>query len=155
MEMWNFPNCVGAFDGKLIVIQAPASSGSLYDNFKGTFSILLLAVVDPRYRFQVVDVGVYGRCSDGSKLSVSAFGKSLHWCSLDLLEETPFPGAEQLFVADEAFPFRRHMMLPHPGQNIVRLKRIYNYRLSSARRMVECTFGILAIQLRLYEECME
>lgn len=74
--------------------------------------------------------------------------------------DTPLPGAEQLgpiphvFVADEAFPLKRHMMRPHPGQNIVREKRVYNYRLSRARRMVECTFGILATQWRLYRRVL-
>uniref|UniRef100_A0A673IN56 Zgc:194221 n=1 Tax=Sinocyclocheilus rhinocerous TaxID=307959 RepID=A0A673IN56_9TELE len=159
-QMWNFPNCVGAVDGKHIVIQAPASSSSLYFNYKGSFSIILLVVVDARYRFQVVDVGAYGRSSDGGTLAVSAFGRALCQGSLGIPEDKSLPGAEHLgpmphvFVADEAFPLRRHMMRPHPGQNIGREKRLYNYRLSRARRMVECSFGILATQWRLYRRVL-
>ena len=64
-ELWNFPNCVGAADGKHVVITYPAKSGSLFFNCKHTFSINLMALVDAQYRFIFVNIGQYGSNADG------------------------------------------------------------------------------------------
>lgn len=50
-EKWQFPNCIGALGGKHVLIQAPKLSKSLYWNYKKTYSIVLLALVDPCYNF--------------------------------------------------------------------------------------------------------
>ena len=62
---WNFPNCIGAADGKHIAALKPKHSGSDFYNYEGFYSVDLLAFVDYDYRFLAADVGVQGRISDG------------------------------------------------------------------------------------------
>ncbi|CAH1958229.1 unnamed protein product [Acanthoscelides obtectus] len=71
-EMWNFPNCIGAIDGKHIVIQAPPNSGSMFFNYKKTFSVVLLALVGAHCNFITVDIGAYGKSSDGGFFQIKA-----------------------------------------------------------------------------------
>ncbi|XDV11111.1 hypothetical protein PO909_000134 [Leuciscus waleckii] len=114
-ERWQFPNCIGALDGKHVVIQAPSNSGSTFYNYKGGFSIVLMALVDHRYCFTIIDVGGHGSNSDG------------------------------------AFPLSQNVMRPFPGKDLDEARRIYNYRLSRARRVVENSFGILASKWEVYQ----
>nr|CAI5855057.1 unnamed protein product [Callosobruchus analis] len=70
-NLWQFPHCLGALDGKHIAFRAPISDGSFYYNYKGGHSIVLLGLVDARYRFIYVNIGVNGRHSDGGVFSRS------------------------------------------------------------------------------------
>ncbi|KIH63713.1 hypothetical protein ANCDUO_05986 [Ancylostoma duodenale] len=45
------------------IVNTPANSGSSHYNFKGTYSIVTLAVVDAYYRIMLVDCGGKGRIS--------------------------------------------------------------------------------------------
>ena len=155
-NMWQFPNCLGAIDGKHVVITAPPNTGSVHFNYKGTFSVVLMALVDSHAKFRYIDVGAYGRNSDGGIFRNSSLGKSLQNHLLSIPIDRPLPLAQNeeslpfVFLADEAFPLQRHIMRPYPGTNLSPEKKAFNYRLSRGRRIVENAFGILAQRFRIF-----
>lgn len=145
-NLWNLPNCVGSLDGKHIRIQAPPNSGSAYINYKGYFSIILLALVDADGLFITIDVGEFGRNSDGRAFQVSALGQAMQQGSLHLPDPAPLPGETQpipyYFVADEAFSLTKNVMKPYSRNQLTNDRRIFNNRLSRGRKSVECAFGL-------------
>ena len=58
---WQFPNALGAVDGKHIVMRPPADGGSQYYNYKHTHSIILMAIAGPDYEGIYADVGTNGK----------------------------------------------------------------------------------------------
>lgn len=153
-ENCQFDHCVGAIDGKHVFIKAPPNSGTAFFNYKKSYSIVLLAVVDSNRRFVYIDVGSMGRFSDGGILNDSVFGQKLKTGNLNLPSEEPlYPDGMNMpyvFIGDEAFPLLHNLMRAYPQSRLSESRRIYNYRVSRARRVVENAFGILAAQWKVF-----
>ncbi|XP_051167790.1 uncharacterized protein LOC127285696 [Leptopilina boulardi] len=141
-DIWNLPNCAGAIDGKHITIKAPANSGSLFFNYKKTFSTVLMAICDHEYKFSLVDIGSFGSCNDAGIFQESLMPEGLFNGFLNLPDEQfQIPNSNIttpiFLVGDNIFPLSTKLMKPYPGSFLNEEQKVFNYRLSRARRIVE------------------
>lgn len=157
---WNFPNVIGAIDGKHIRLRNPARGGSYYYNYKKYYSMILLGVVDSEYRFLYIDVGTIGSESDGGVFAQTRLRELVESNEAHIPPATQLPGdrngqpCDYFFVGDDAFALRHYMMKPYPQRFLQKEERVFNYRLSRARRTVENAFGILANRFRVFHTSM-
>jgi len=156
---WNFHHCCGALDGKHIRIRKPQKSGSVYYNYKGFFSVVLLALVDADYKFLWVNVGAGGSESDCGIFNRSALEPALRENTLGLPPPSPLPHDDRdtpfFIVGDDAFPLRTYLVKPYPHRHLTHDERIFNYRSSRARRVSENAFGILCSRFRCLLTCLQ
>nr|CAI5854846.1 unnamed protein product [Callosobruchus analis] len=155
---WNFPHCIGCVDGKHVGIQNPNNAGSMYLNYKGSFSIVLMAVCDANYCFTFADAGIQGRILGGGAFRETTFFKKLEKNKLNVPIPEPLPGRQVMqpyvILGDDAFALSEHLMKPFPGLQLDKDSRIYNYRLSRARRVIENTFGLMCSVFRVFRKAV-
>ncbi|KAJ8949390.1 hypothetical protein NQ318_007486 [Aromia moschata] len=104
-----------------------------------------MAVADANYRFVYVDIGSYGKDCDSSIFKRSSLWTSVINNTLEIPTEKLVDGIQNFkipyyFIGDEAFGLHRHLLAPLD----------FHYRLSRARRHVECTFGLLSNKWRIF-----
>lgn len=147
---WQFPHVLGALDGKHVSIRCPRRGGSLYFNYKGFHSIVLLALVDANYKFLWVDVGANGSASDAQIFNQGELKDCILDSTIGFPPDDPIPNDDRplpyYIIGDDAFPLRSWLMKPYSRRNMAIEDRIFNYRLSRARRVVENAFGILSMR---------
>ena len=64
-NVWNFPHVIGCLDGKHIRIVCPTESCAVFLKYKKYFSVVLQGLVNANYKFIIVDMGGFGKQSDG------------------------------------------------------------------------------------------
>lgn len=129
------------------MLQCPQKAGSLYYNYKNFHSVVLMALVSASYKFLIVDVGAQGKHSDGGIFKNSIMGQRFYKNTMDLPDSSAISTRHTVpyvIVADEAFQLTPFTMQPYPSKNLTKQQKIFNYRLSRARQVVENAFGILA-----------
>ena len=147
-EQWNFHHSLGALDGKHIRMRCPPKSGTSYFNYKKYYSIILLALVDADYRFVYVEVGAEGSAGDAGIWNQCELMQAIDQNRAHIPPRACLPNDDQpmpyFIIGDNAFAMKTWLMKPFAHTDQVTPERLFNYRLSRARRCVECAFGILA-----------
>ena len=141
------PQLFGSFGWQACCNEETPHGGSFYYNYKGFHSIVLMALVDAGYKFLYVDVGAEGGASDGGTWNHCTLHEAVEDDRAGLPEPAPIPNDDKPvpyhFVGDDAFALRTWLMKPFPHRSQNDRERIFSYRLSRARRVVENAFGIL------------
>lgn len=144
-----------------------------------------MALVDYNYNFLYVNIGAPGKykhnkilntmiidqfsnslflgsASDGGVYRTSPLYSKLHEQTnpLQIPGDKPIHPSRYLempycIIGDDAFGSTRRLMKPIPRKNLSASERIFNYRLSRARRIVENTFGIASAQWRCMRTTLE
>ena len=104
-------------------------------------------MVSSDYKFIWADVGGKGHQSDAQLYNASELKEHLDTGALNLPVPEPLPNDNQpflyFFLGDDAFALKNNMK-HYSRRGLSHSQRIYNYRISRDRRVVENAFGILA-----------
>ena len=150
---WNVPHALGALDGKHVALKKPKNTGALYHNYKGFFSIVMLALVDGQYKFRWVDAVTAGSCSDAQIFNACQPKRKIEDGRIGFPDPAPITQGGRdvpyFILADEAFALKTWLMKPYGRRMLTREERIANYRISRGRRVVENAFGILVSRFRV------
>ena len=146
-ELWQFSCCWAVIDGCHIPMKCPPGgleSCKEFHNFKNFYSIVLMAMVDSKFRF------VWGSCGfPGNSHDAIIFKSTNLW---DALQNGLLPNIAKvvgevsispLIVWDSAFPLQLWLMKPYTNATLSPKQRYFNYRLSWARMVTESAYGQL------------
>ncbi|GLV40085.1 uncharacterized protein CBL_02970 [Carabus blaptoides fortunei] len=132
---------VGAINGSHIIINRPRKDQDVYCNRKGTHSILLQGVVDHRRNFIDVVCGEPGSTHDARLLKKSSLYELGINGALDI--------GTNYILGDSAYPKLPWLMPPFKDNGqLSEEERIYNFKHSSTRIVVENAFGLVKGRFR-------
>ncbi len=158
-DKWQLHHCLGALDGKHVAINCPPDRGSLYYNYKGFHSIILMALVDANYKFLWVEVGAHGSAGDAHIFNNGELKEAIDSQAIHFPPPEPLPHDDKdmpyFIVGDDAFALRSWLQKPFSNRQLTMKQRVFNYQLSRARRVVENAFWILSNRFRCMQRTLQ
>ena len=102
--------------------------------------------------FTFVDIAGFGRDNDAALLKESQFGQAFENGELSLPDTLQIGGNMLPYfgIGDPIFRHKSKLMKAFGGNNLSEEERVFNYRLSRAKRTIENTFGIWAAWWRIF-----
>ena len=137
------PMCIGARDGSHIPIRGSFGNSKLLWCFKGFYSLVLQVVAGADYKILSATMGHAGNSHDATIMRKHYFWKN---------REKIFPPETRVIngvtvkyfeIGDSAFSLTDRSMKPFTHNKLTDAQTYFNYRFSSARMVVEQTFGLL------------
>ena len=96
-------------------------TGTYYYNYKGRYSIVLLAICNSNYCFTLFNLGHYGSNNDSEVLAKSKIIKTIGARELEISAPftymtCDFDPLPYFLVGDGIFPMKTWLMRPYPGK---------------------------------------
>ncbi len=153
-ELWQSTRAFAAVDGCHIAVKCPpggAEARREYYNFKNFYSIVMMGMLDAKYRFVWASVGLPGSVHDATILQSSAMYRKLK--DGDILPEIfkEFEGEKipPIILGDSAFPHHTWLQKPYSHAVLTEKESYFNYRLSRGQMVTECAYGQLKGRWRM------
>ena len=135
-----------------MALKKPKNTGALYHNYKGFFSVVMLALVHGQYKFRWVDAGTAGSCSDAQIFDACQLKMKIDDGSISFPDPAPITQGGRdvpyFILADDAFALKTWLMKPYIRRMLTSEERIANYIISRGRRFLKDAFGILVSRFR-------
>ncbi|XP_012234639.2 uncharacterized protein [Linepithema humile] len=134
-QRYGFPGVIGAVDGTLIKISAPARNPEAYICRKNYHAIQLQVVCDADLRFIHCYAGQPGSVHDMRTFMYSGLQQK---CNPQFFPE------DSHLLGDAAYTIQRNVMVPYRDNgHLTEAETNFNKKLSSARMIVERSLGLL------------